>query len=222
MMLGESQHPKKEHSKNKKRTLKDLFIEYAKANADLDERGVSEVVMIEDLKKAYPDAGFALGNGRSWCRDDGPLGKEYRITPVKVGNSVVGIKLDGHNRNPTHRTINKQITKIIKAKRCAVLAIGKVEVDHKDGRYETRDNDDPATQKIADFQPLSKHANTAKRQHCKDCKEGGGWNRFDATRLGYSHSFISGDRNTKSCQGCYWFDPEFFNQTISKDYRKTK
>ena len=46
--------------------------------------------------------------------------------------------------------------------------------------------------------------------------------RYDATRLGYSQGFIVGDEDTASCQGCYWYDPQYFNKIISKDYKKEK
>jgi hypothetical protein len=38
-----------------------------------------------------------------------------------------------------------------------------------------------STQKLEDFQPLSKAANDAKRQHCKICMRTG--ERFDAKKL---------------------------------------
>lgn len=44
-----------------------------------------------------------------------------------------------------------------------------------------------ATQTLEDFQPLSKPANDAKRQFCKECKRTG--IRYDAKQLGYTVSF---------------------------------
>ncbi len=49
-------------------------------------------------------------------------------------------------------------------------------------------------QRLEDFQPLSKAANDAKRQFCKECKRTG--IRYDAKLLGYPMSYYSGDANT--------------------------
>ena len=69
-----------------------------------------------------------------------------------------------------------------------------------------------------DFQPLSKTANNAKRQHCKICRETG--KRFDATRLGYSVKQYKGNQKYEgSCIGCYWYDPLMFNKKVSKDFK---
>lgn len=81
-------------------------------------------------------------------------------------------------------------------------------------------NQDTSNQKQSDFQPLSKAANDAKRSHCAKCIKTG--KRYDATSLGYSQGFILGDENTKTCQGCYWYDPKYFNKIISTDYKKDK
>ena len=71
------------------------------------------------------------------------------------------------------------------------------------------------TQTLEDFQPLSKPANDAKRQFCKECKESN--LRYDAKLLGYSVSFIQGDINYTSelkCIGCFWYDPIAFRQAL--------
>jgi type II restriction enzyme len=73
-------------------------------------------------------------------------------------------------------------------------------------------------QQPSDFQPLSKAVNGAKRTHCNRCKDTGF--RFDAKLLGYSESFLQGDQKSKTCVGCYWYDPHKFNQVISKDFEK--
>ena len=72
------------------------------------------------------------------------------------------------------------------------------------------------TQRVDDFQPLSKAANDAKRQHCKECKATG--NRFDAKRLGYIISYYKGDKvhsnNYDGCIGCFWYDPIEFRKYL--------
>lgn len=77
---------------------------------------------------------------------------------------------------------------------------------------------DKSYQKLEDFQPLSKTANDAKRQHCKKCIETG--KRYDAKKLGYKESYILGTENSKTCVGCYWHDPKKFNEKISENFNK--
>ena len=78
---------------------------------------------------------------------------------------------------------------------------------------------DKSLQQLDDFQPLCKTANDAKRGHCKKCRETG--KRYDAKRLGYSESYTYGTANSKTCVGCYWYDPIAFNKEISKDFIKS-
>lgn len=72
-------------------------------------------------------------------------------------------------------------------------------------------------QKLSDFQPLSKAANDAKRQFCKECKRTG--KRFDAKLLGYPMSYYKGganhNGNEDGCEGCYWYDPLEFKRHLS-------
>jgi hypothetical protein len=51
------------------------------------------------------------------------------------------------------------------------LDTSKPEIDHKNGWKNDLSVMNPKTQKLEDFQPLSKSANDAKRQHCKECKK---------------------------------------------------
>ena len=65
---------------------------------------------------------------------------------------------------------------------------------------------------------LSKAANNAKRQHCKECRATD--KRFDAKLLGYSVGQVKGNGVYEgSCAGCYWYDPFVFNQEVSKNLR---
>ena len=105
------------------------------------------------------------------------------------------------------------------SQRCAVLWVGNAtEVDHKDGRRDDPRLADPSQVELDDFQPLSKAANNAKRQHCKECRTTG--NRFDAKQLGYSVGQVKGNgKYNGTCVGCYWHDPARFNATISANYQ---
>lgn len=201
----------KSANKNKK-SLTSIFLEIAKP----DEEGFSRVITIDELVAINPD--FKTGNGCGWGRSDGAL-KEFNVKRELVGNKVVSIKLDGKNKNQKNRAISESIKKNINKKPCAILNINSnIECDHKDGMYDDSRVADVRQQKEDDFQPLSKAANGAKRTHCNNCKDTG--KRFDATRLGYSAPFTKGDADTKSCVGCYWYDPKAFNKLISKDFKK--
>lgn len=201
---------------NKEKTpLHELF----ESIANPDENGYSEIIPIEKLTEI--DNRFKMGNGGSWCRDDGALGKRYNIKRIKEKNKIVAVKLDGFNKSPIERKINASILKEIKKRRCVILdTSSQIECDHKNGKYNDNHMKDSKRQKLEDFQALSKAANNAKRQHCKQCKDSN--KRYDAKRLGYSQSYIMGDEDSKNCEGCYWHDPYFFNKTISKNFNKKK
>lgn len=159
---------------------------------------------------------MGLGNGGSWCRDDSTLGKKYNIVRYKEGkgNKITSVELHGIKKSPITKQIPPDIANQIKGKKCAVLAISNVECDHKDGRRDDPRLNDPAQVTIADFQPLSKAVNTAKRQHCKRCRETN--NRFDARQLGYSVGQWKGNGEYRgTCVGCYWYDPIRFNKEVS-------
>ncbi len=206
-MVGDS-------NKNKApKTLKDIFLELANP----DENGFSREVSIEEL--AAIDSRFITRNGGDWCRSD--AFPDYEVRRIKKSNKIVAVKLDGMAKHKISRAINPKIKEAIRKLPCVVLAhTSQVEVDHKDGKYDDRRIDSIDSQKESDFQPLSRAANLAKRQHCKTCKED--QSRFDAKRLGYSESFLTGDAQTRSCLGCYWYDPKKFNEEISRDYKKNR
>ena len=165
---------------------------------------------------------FHTTNGGDWCRSNQSyLGKKYNIIREKRGGSIFSVKIDGFNKQTTiNSSIRSYISSSIQKKRCVILDIStNIECDHKDGMKDDWRLNDKSNQSINDFQPLSKAANDAKRQHCKMCKKIG--KRYDAKRLGYSHSFIYGNENSKTCVGCYWYDPIAFNEEISKYFIKS-
>ena len=173
---------------------------------------------IINLSEIHPD--FQTTNGCQWARSDTSyLGKKYNIIKTYKNNRVETIKLDGQNINISKNAhhIPKKIKDALKNKKCAILDTNaRLEIDHKNGKY--NDIKLSKNQKVEDFQILSKSANDAKRQHCKECKACG--KRYDAKRLGYSASFVLGDENTKNCVGCYWYDPIYFNKKISENFEK--
>ncbi len=193
-------------------TLAELFLQLAKP----DEEGFSRAVGVEEFQGPYER--LRLGNGGSWCRDDGPLGRAYNIRRNKDGKRIVSVQLQGLKKQPHARPIPKDISKEIKTKRCAILDVGsQIEADHRDGRRDDPRLREGETVTIDDFQPLSKASNNAKRQHCKTCRDTG--RRYDAQRLGYSVSQIKGNgKYNGTCIGCYWHDPYRFNQEISQHF----
>ncbi|MBC6436547.1 MAG: hypothetical protein GDA52_00090 [Rhodobacteraceae bacterium] len=142
------------------------------------------------------------------------MAKKFNIQRHKEGNRIVAVQLHGWKKQAIAKPIPQSIRDALKDSKCAVLNTGNVEIDHKDGR-----RDDPrlmsgTSVKESDFQPLSKPANNAKRQHCKRCRDTG--NRFDARVLGYAISQVKGNGVYRgSCVGCYWHDPFMFNQLAS-------
>lgn len=181
----------------------------------------TENVSIDDLASVHGD--FRTTNGCDWARSNqGYLGSRYNIVRDKNGTRrVYSVRLDGPNKSSLRaKPIRSDIKEAISKQRCAILDTSNPECDHKDGKYDNLNNVDQASQRLEDYQPLSKAANDAKRRHCKECRETG--KRYDATRLGYSQAFVLGDETTKVCDGCYWHDPKFFNQEISKSFIKTR
>ncbi len=205
-------------------TLGMLFEMYAGIAYDEDDPAscFSREISIEELKNIHPD--FESTNGCQWARSDNSyFGKKYIIKRPKAKGKVAAVKLDGANNKSIkrNRTIKREIVEKLSKQKCSVLDVSSnIEIDHKDGHYDVLSNQGISTQKESDFQPLSKAANDAKRSHCSRCISTG--KRYDAKQLGYSHSFILGDENTKTCQGCYWYDSKYFNKIISKDYKKDR
>lgn len=197
-------------------TKTELFIKLAKPN----ENGVSRWVDIGEFVGEY--ACLTFGNGASWARKESTLAKKYIIEfdkSITPGNGIDRIRLNGLNNGDYSQHIRADIKRTIKAQRCVVLGTSNPEVDHKNGmKNEDRvmRNED---QRLEDFQPLSKAANDAKRQYCKECRRTG--IRYDAKKLGYPMSYYKGgathNNEENACEGCYWYDPiEFKKHLIEK------
>ena len=186
-----------------------LFIELAEPK----ENGFSRKVYVSEFHGRY--APLIMGNGGDWCRDDGALAKKFNIQRHKKGNAIDYVRLHGFKKQPINKPIPPDIREKLSNKKCSVLGIGKIEIDHKDGRRDDPRLSDASKVKLSDFQPLSKAVNNAKRQHCKVCRQTN--QRFDAKQLGYSKGQIEGDELYRgSCVGCYWYDPIAFNKAISQ------
>ena len=196
-------------------TKTELFIKLAQPDAN----GVSRWVSASEFVGEYADLKF--GNGASWARKESTLAKKYIIEfdkSITPGNGIDRIRLNGFNDGDYSQHIRADIKKTIKARRCVVLGTSNPEVDHKNGmKNEDRvmRNED---QRLEDFQPLSKAANDAKRQYCKECMRTE--IRYDAKKLGYPMSYYKGaaehHNEPNACEGCYWYDPVEFKRHLQE------
>lgn len=196
-------------------TKPELFIKLAQPN----EQGISRWVSVLEFVGDY--ASLTFGNGASWARKESTLAKRYIIEfdkSITPGNGIDRIRLIGLNNGDYSQHIRADIKREIKQRRCVVLGTSNPEVDHKNGMK----NEDRVMrneeQRLEDFQPLSKAANDAKRQYCKECRRTG--IRYDAKLLGYPMSYYSGtaehNYEENACVGCYWYDPLEFKRHLVK------
>ena len=193
----------------------ELFLKLAQP----DKNGVSRWVNTSEFVDEYADLKF--GNGASWARKESNLAKQYNVEfdkSITKGPSIDRIRVNGFNDNDYSQHISAHIKREIKQRRCVILGTSNPEVDHKNGmKNEDRvmRNED---QRIDDFQPLSKAANDAKRQFCKECRKTG--IRFDAKKLGYPMSYYKGEAKhhfeEDACIGCYWYDPLEFKRHLKE------
>jgi len=205
--------------KYSKYELKGAHLGRAFEKMFIQEEGFSSSILMEELEKYHHS--FHTTNGGDWCRSNQSyLGKKYNIVRETKSGRIYAIKADGYNKKTKiNQGIRSDILKDIQSKRCVILDIStNIECDHKDGMKDDWRLNDKSYQKLEDFQPLSKTANDAKRQHCKKCIETG--KRYDAKRLGYKESYILGTETSKTCVGCYWHDPKKFNEKISENFNK--
>lgn len=195
-------------------------IELFEELAQVDENGCSRWVSVDEFVGKYQ--GLQLLNGAGWSRDDGSFGKKYLIERDRnrtPGNRVDAIRTVGFNNGEYSQHIRPDIKKAICSQRCVVLGTSNPECDHKNGRKNEDRVMKNEEQKLSDFQPLSKAANDAKRQYCKECKQTG--KRFDATKLRYPMSYYKGgaihNGEENGCEGCYWYDPLEFKRHLKEE-----
>ena len=203
-------------------TKKELFLKLAKP----DSQGLSRWVSVSEFVNEYKE--LQLGNGGSWCRGNSSLAKEYVIELNKKetnGNSIDKIRLNGFNNEEIfNQNIRKDIRDFYKTQNCVMLGINgysentKIEIDHKNGRKDDSRLSDLGSQKLTDFQPLSKAANDVKRQICKQCKQTN--KRWSAKNIkGNPYDYYDGDENYSpalGCKGCYQYDPVEYRKTSVK------
>lgn len=198
----------------KKITKTELFLKLAQPN----ENGVSRWVKVSEFVGEYADLTF--GNGASWARKESTLAKKYIVEFYKddtPGNSIDRIRVNGFNDVNYSQHISAAIKREIKNRRCVILGTSNPEVDHKNGMKNEDRVMENKDQRLSDFQPLSKAANDAKRQFCKECKRTG--IRYDAKKLGYPMAYYEGtahhNHEENACIGCFWYDPIEFRKHLS-------
>lgn len=204
-------------NKFKKDSKPYLFIKLAQPNKNGKSRWVSKNEFIGEY------APLMFQNGADWCRKESTIAKYFYIKfdrSVTLGNGVDRIKLDGFKKEKDRigsQAIRSDIKKFYKEKHCVILYTSKPEVDHKNG-WKNDTSMNIKTQKFEDFQPLSKSANDAKRQFCKECRRTG--KRFDAKLLGYPMSYYKGNEkhngHSDGCIGCFWYDPLEFRRHLEE------
>jgi hypothetical protein len=199
----------------KKISKTDLFLKLVNP----DSNGITRWVSKEEFSGEYQTLRF--NNGADWCRKESKLAKKYNIEfdrSLTNGNGIDRIRLNGFNLNNSigNQTIRSDIKNYYKKLRCVILNTSNPEIDHKNGRKNDPIALNVKTQTLDHFQPLSKAANDAKRQFCKECKSTN--NRFDAKKLGYPLSFYNGNishnNRTDGCVGCFWYDPIKFRKEV--------
>lgn len=192
----------------------DLFLELAEPN----QQGVSKKIYATDFVGKYSK--LRSGNGYKW--PEGLLGK-YKFERGGRGDDW-WIKLTGHCNNEFNRGIRQDIVSLILQRVCEHtgynnLTSDKLEVDHRNGRYNDPKVLSEESQSLDDFMCLSRRANLQKRSDCKNCKKTG--RRFDARLLGYPLGWTSGNEihngTPEGCEGCYWFGPIKFRENLFND-----
>lgn len=194
-----------------------LFLKLAQP----DINGVSRWVSKNEFVGEYSSLMFQ--NGADWCRKESTIAKYFYIEfdkSITPGNGVDRIRLNGYKKEEDRigsQTIRSDIKNYYRDKRCVILYTSNPEVDHKNG-WKNDSAMDIKTQTLDDFQPLSKAANDAKRQFCKECRRTN--KRFDAKQLGYPMSFYKGsefhDGSETGCIGCFWYDPIEFRNNLEE------
>lgn len=212
-----------EKPKFKEGTKPYLFLKLANPDYKGKSRWVSKTEFTGEF------ASLMFQNGADWCRKESTIAKYYVVEfdkSITRGNGVDKIRLNGYKNEEDRigsQAIRSDIKKYYKEKRCVVLGVSNPEVDHKNG-WKNDDNvmKNLSSQSLDDFQPLSKAANDAKRQFCKECRRYK--KRYDAKKLGYPISFYKGgidhDGSATGCVGCFWYDPIEFRKHLEQKNEK--
>jgi hypothetical protein len=215
---------------------KSRIVQVIERIAKINKKGVSDLIHIDPkcLRdrgcKATETSMFQSNNGVAFLRRDSPLCKKYevkRLYKTGSGGALVGFQLVGFNQNVHFsRAIPQHVrTATLSKYGCKCILCGstdKLEVDHKNGRYNC------VTDKVDDFQILCKSCNDKKREKCKKCTATG--TRFNVQQAISSHLYKQpytqgGPKyNDKlGCKGCFLYDIEdFYKKNGEKTSKVTK
>lgn len=193
----------------------------------IDKKGKSEYIQVNEafLKKKgctkLETVLFQSNNGVPYLRRDSPICRKYLVERVydQTRRCLHGFRLIGFNQNvyfarSIPQGIRQQVLQKYECKCAWCGSKDRLEVDHKNGRYNSVMN------KIEDFQLLCKSCNDKKRERCKKCTEHN--KRFDAKDVSkhlYKCSYLQGNckYNEKTgCKGCFLYDIEEFNKNHDK------
>lgn len=193
----------------------------------IDKKGKSEYIQVNEafLKKKgctkLETVLFQSNNGVPYLRRDSPICRKYLVERVydQTRRCLHGFRLIGFNQNvyfarSIPQGIRQQVLQKYECKCAWCGSKDRLEVDHKNGRYNSVMN------KIDDFQLLCKSCNDKKRERCKKCTESN--KRFDAKDVSkhlYKCSYLQGNckYNEKTgCKGCFLYDIEEFNKNHDK------
>lgn len=200
--------------------------------AKIDKKGKSEYVQVNEaflVKKGCTKTEaklFQSNNGVAYLRKDSPICRKYHVQKVydKTKGCLHGFKLIGFNKNvyfgrSIPQGIRKQVLEKYECKCAWCGSKDRLEVDHKNGRYNSVMN------KIDDFQLLCKSCNDKKRERCKKCTETNKrFNAKDVSKYLYKCSYTQGSSkyNEKlGCKGCFLYDIEDFNKNHDKGSKQT-
>jgi hypothetical protein len=188
----------------------------------VNNKGISELICIDEKSlhkkgcKPFEISMFQSKNGVAYLRRDSPICRKYLVERSynKATGSLIGFKLVGFNKSQYYsRHISKNIRKKVLEKygfKCIWCGSkDRLEVDHKNGRYNKK------TEVISDFQILCKSCNDKKRQRCMKCRESNcRYNvQQEISSLLYKSAFTSGTgkyTEKQGCKGCFLYDIEDF------------
>jgi hypothetical protein len=192
-------------------TQVELFLKLAQPN----QNGFSRKICAYEFVGEYQS--LRSGNGYKW--PEGLLGK-FEFDRGGRGNGWF-IRLTGFCNKEQTRTIRPYIYNTLSNQICEHTAYGdlssdRIEVDHRNGRYNNPRALNLDTQIIDDFMALSRRANLKKREDCKKCKLNN--ERFDARCMGFKVGWTQGnekhDGTENGCVGCYWYGPIEFRNNL--------
>lgn len=172
-----------------------------------DSKGCSRYVSKEEMVSKFPE--LVHKNGLGWGRKSSGLARKYRIKISYNGKEIAGYRLVGFSEENNARPIRKDIKERVVDAPCVVTGvspsfsdIGRIECDHKNGRYDESRLEEPSEQQLSDFQPLHRAVNLIKRAHCKRCVSTG--KRFDATSVGFAVGWTQGGPTRRIIPKAAW------------------